>query len=476
MEKINNKGHFEGGYFILNPNNQNTNWEGKDDLFVTLPYETSIKGHILKLIRNAKSSIKICSFILTDEEIFDELQNVLSKSIVSVFIITQLDNSKFSTSLLSEEEMTNNYYQNHLDIIKKLYSQGAHVRASQTAHAKFIVFDRKQAMIMSANLTTPSLINNPETGVILSDSETNKSLDRLFDVIFQFGTEYTKFISAGINKQFIVSRENQIEKSFLEELNLSNLRFTYEDLNQSLYQEIINVIACATSDIYISTYSIVGLEHLGEFISVIKMKIYEGYKISIFCRGMNYRADHLKSCAELAKLGCIIYGDLYNHSKGIITAYESLIFTANIDGYHGLKNGFEVGLKLDENQSNQLAAFIKWQIASSPYIYKLRPSKKEYFECYSFYYKQKGIKPIQLPKDLNIVLSNQNMNLYNQFNNLPCHLKVKQGKITQLQIGNSSYKAWQNEAGLNIGEKIIKPEYNLESYLLQFDSLTINTN
>ena len=65
--------------------------------------------------------------------------------------------------------------------------------------------------------------------------------------------------------------------------------------------------------------------------------------VNIFCRGMNYRSDHLVACNELVKMGCVIYGDVFNHSKGIISKDNGMIFTANIDGQHGLTNGFEVG-------------------------------------------------------------------------------------------------------------------------------------
>ena len=44
------------------------------------------------------------------------------------------------------------------------------------------------------------------------------------------------------------------------------------------------------------------------------------------------------------------FADLFNHSKGVINEKKGLIFTANIDGFHGLRNGFEVGYILQEKQ------------------------------------------------------------------------------------------------------------------------------
>jgi len=469
---IDNKGNFQGGYFVVNQNRKNILWNQQNDFFVTLPYEQSIKSEVIKLIRESRKSIKICSFILTDKEILKEIERALDNYKVAVFILTQLDDSKFSSSLLSEEEMFDNFNQIHLDAVKRLYSKGAHVRATKTAHAKFVISDRKKILLMSANITTPSLTNNPETAILINDDNTSKHLDRLFDLIFQHGTEYTQFITASSNKQFIVSRKNNIHEKSIKPLNSSNLRFTYEDINQSLYNELVNIIIKATSDIYISTYSIVRLEYLPEFVNAIKSKIEEGKSVYIFSRGMNYRTDHIANCSELAQIGCNIYGDVYNHSKGIITNNSSMIFTANIDGNHGLKNGFEVGVLLEENQEKNLKAFIQWQIESAPYIFSLSPSKKDYFKFYSYYCNEKGINPMVLPQNLTIILKQENNHLISQIDSYPCYISVKNNKIAQIQIGNYKYEASFDNDVLSIGKKI-NYQNNMESYLLQYERLNI---
>ena len=68
----------------------------------------------------------------------------------------------------------------------------AYVRASLSAHSKFIVADRTIGFITSANFTTPSLTFNTESGAYL-DEKSSKELDKLFDVIFLQGTTYKQF-------------------------------------------------------------------------------------------------------------------------------------------------------------------------------------------------------------------------------------------------------------------------------------------
>lgn len=473
INTINSNGHFKGGYFVLNENRNNKAWLEQEDFFVTLPNQNSIKREIIELIRSSKSSIKLCSFIVTDNEIYAEIEEVLKNTNVAVFILTQLDESKFSTSLLSEEEMIENFSQVHLDIVKKLYSNGAHVRATKTAHAKFLIIDRKKAILTSANMTNPSLNNNPETGVYIKNNDALIHLDKLFDEIFQNGTEYTRFISATSSKQFIVSRKNIITKNANVFKINTKLKFTFEDHKQSLYSEIINTIEKSTGDILLSTYSIVGLKSLPSFINSIRSIINKGHNVYIFSRGMNYRDDHLNSCNELANLGCKIYGDVFNHSKGIISPEQSMIFTANIDGNHGLTNGFEVGLILEDDQKNNMKKFIEWQINSAPYIFLLSPRKNSYFDYYDFHCRTKGIKPQKLPEDITIKLKSSNQELVNLLDKLPSYYKMKNKEIVQIQIGRLSYEARFEKDVLYIGNKSKIRGLHLESYLLKYRNAKI---
>ncbi|CAH8283427.1 phosphatidylserine/phosphatidylglycerophosphate/cardiolipin synthase-like enzyme [Mariniflexile fucanivorans] len=470
---INDKGKFKGGYFVLNEDRNNNPWLERDDFFVTLPSQNSIKTEIIELIRNSKASIKLCSFIITDHEIYEEIERVLKNSNVAVFILTQLDDSKFSTSLLSEEEMIENFNQVHLDIVKKLYSNGAHVRATRTAHAKFIISDKEKGLLTSANITTPSLTSNPETGIFISDTKALNHLDRLFDEIFQNGTEYTRFITANLNKQFVVSRRQNISENTKVLEIKSKLKFTFEDYNQSLYDEIVKTIENSSGDVFLSTYNIVGLNSLPEFIGALRSVLKKGFSVYIFSRGMNYRADHLEGCTQLANLGCIIYGDVFNHSKGIITPEQSMIFTANIDGNHGLKNGFEVGVILEDNQNINLKAFIEWQIRTAPYVFTISPHKSNYFDYYTYHCKLKEINPKPLPDDITIKLNKSNSDLVKLIDEIPCYYKVKNNKISQLQIGKYSYEASFDNNILNIGNQIKIRDYNLESYLLKYKNAKI---
>ena len=210
-----------------------------------------------------------------------------------------MDDKKFNFDFLPEE-VSSKQGKEHMSIITKLYGHGAHVRAATSAHAKFIVCDNCDALLMSANITSPSLNTNPETGIILEKGY--RGIDMLFDIIFQKGTEYIGFTTAG-SKQLISSRSTNITKELLNLIDESSIKYTWEKLNNSLYESIVNLIKGANSDIFISTYSVVGLDKIPELVEELKNAIDRGIAIKLFCRAMNHRKDHLDNCLRLREIG-----------------------------------------------------------------------------------------------------------------------------------------------------------------------------
>jgi hypothetical protein len=466
---------FEGGYFICQNKDSEIDYSNQIDLKVTLPNNQGIKNAIKSLIHKAEKSIKLCSFILSDPEIYSELNAVLNERKIAVFLITQLDNSKLSSSFLTIEEANENFYQKHLDYISKLYSNGAHIRAATKAHAKFLIIDDNEALIMSANITTPSLNDNPESGVFVLHKESLKSLISLFDIIYQYGTEYTKFKQASKNKQFVVSREANLKSEWLKHIANFNLKFTWGNENRSLYLEILSLInnGDIKGKIIISTYSVVGLENIPEFIESVKNYIDRGGEVLLFCRGMNYRADHLKNCTKLNKIGVKIFGDLYNHSKGIISQKKGFIFTANIDGNHGLTNGFEIGCYLNDNQRDSLNYFINWQIENAPFIFKINPNKIEFYKTYKYYSEAKGITVLNLPKDIEFIISNSTPSLKTELEKYPIYVHCNSSKTVEvINVGNSYYLVKMVDNKIEVFNKIYRST-NKEVYLLQSNNISI---
>lgn len=468
------------GAFILNENRVPfVPFQDCKAVFLTEENNAILKSQILKLINESKQVLKVCSFIITDNEVFQAILNKAKNTNTAIFILTQLDQKKLSNSVslldfITEEEIRENPAQTHLNYIKRLFDNGVHVRASTFAHAKFIVADRKVAFITSANLTTPSLSFNTESGVYL-DEESSSELDTLFDVIFQQGTSYRQFISSSKkNKMFVVQSEVAMNKKFLPNPACSRLRYTYENETDNLFRELIKVIDEATDFLYISTYSIVGLELIDDFVQALDRANKRGVPIKLFCRGMNYRYDHLTGSQILRITGCEIFGDMYNHSKGLISEKSGLIFTANIDGHHGLINGFEVGYILDETQRLEFLKIHHHLIDSAYYLFPSKPTRMELFQTYKEYETSKGIKPPEFPRDILLTVS-EGLNVNDrELTGQPLFYGRAKGD-EYIIAGNSYYRCKFNKnTFVLIG--IENPRFDLEKYMIKYFNLKIIFN
>lgn len=468
------------GVFVLNENKKEfTPFLGYEKIFLTQEGNVALKNEILKIISEATAVLKICSFIITDKEIFNAILNKAKETQVAIFIITQLDSTKLENSLsladfITEEEIKENPARTHLKYIKQLYDNGIHVRASLSAHSKFIVADRNIGFITSANFTTPSLTFNTESGTYL-DEKSSSELDKLFDVIFLQGTTYKQFLGTKKKgKMLVVQSESNIDSSLLPKSEHSDLRYTCENLSNNLLNEIIKIINQANEYLYLSTYSIVVLNSIEDLFHSIKKAIERGVSVSVFCRGMNYRNDHLEGVSKLSEIGCVVYADVFNHSKCIINERKGMIFTANIDGNHGLNNGFEVGAILNESQRKEFLDFHKKLIETSFYVFKNNPVRNDLFITYIAYEQQKGINAPLLPQYPVITIKpTLNVNLNNFKSSIIYYGKAKDSDY--LIAGNTFYKCTLKGNSIFLLENA-NARFDLEKYIFKFFELKIIDN
>lgn len=475
------KDTLQKGFFTVNSNFQSVIDENHyETLFLTNGSNTTLKDRILSAIREAKSVVKLCSFIVTDVEIVNEILRKAQDPNIAVFLLTQLDQKKLinnfalASNVQDEENYSTLEISSHLDNIKRLRDSGVHVRAAKDLHAKFIISDRKIGLIMSANFTANSLSKNVESGVDL-DTASSQELDRLFDLIYLQGTSYRSFMSTKKDKKMFVLENNVTLSQDNLTLPQTGLRYTYNDFQHNLIEEIIKIIESAKDYVYLSTYSIVSLEKIPQFVDAVSKAISKNVKISIFCRAMNYRFDHILGCRILSKIGCEILGDYYNHSKGIISEKTGMIFTANIDGNYGLINSFEVGYILSDTQRKDFLNFHKELINNCNFKFSPNPKRVEFMDFVAHYEMEKNLSPFLFERDLEIVVKKS---LHSYFDNVSdClmfigKIKNKNEVMFFLNFDDIFFTIKINGNRLIVQSKC-SPIYNAEKYFLKFFNLKI---
>ena len=121
---------------------------------------------IKKVIREAKTYIKACNFLFQDKDIIQLLKEAAKRG-VAIFIISNIRLQDYQ-----EDSAGNNYVNDTtLPNLNDLKLLGCHVHLLKELHAKFIISDGEQGIIMSANFASNSINKNTEAGVFVYEEE-----------------------------------------------------------------------------------------------------------------------------------------------------------------------------------------------------------------------------------------------------------------------------------------------------------------
>ena len=324
--------------------------------------KTDLTRCVMDLIDGATTYIKTGNFLFQDETVICTLRETMRKGI-PLFIISNLrDPEESGGKRKSKPEEIN--VDMHLPYLDELRKEGAHCHFLDELHAKFIIIDGTKSLLMSANYAPNSLGRNIETGILLGEEET-KDLEFVFDKLymnadiqhFEYRNERkhvrrkTNLIPDGtfdnLNSRLRLTISSPDANGNLSRTNLAKCRVT------SIYESIIGIIEKAEDYVFIVSWHFRALDKLPRFIQAVKSALNRGVKVYLYSNTQGISAslnESLMAIEQLKVLGCESYGDDNNHSKCVLNEQNGIIFTANIDGVHGMTSGFEVGCMLDNDQ------------------------------------------------------------------------------------------------------------------------------
>lgn len=140
-------------------------WEGKD---VRATSEV-----IKELIKSTNNSLILTAFILSDENVFDQLQMALDRGI-SVDLFINNPNKRISRFIDDIIQLEKEYINLKVYMIKDV-----------VFHSKVLVSDGKQVLIGSANFTKSGLLTNYELGVLIKNPKTAFEIERVIRRFFE---------------------------------------------------------------------------------------------------------------------------------------------------------------------------------------------------------------------------------------------------------------------------------------------------
>lgn len=134
-------------------------------------FSPNSKAQILNLIKEAKSSIELEMYILSDEDILNELRESASKGVnIRIILEDRIDFSQLDK------------------IIKFLDQKNINLRWAskdyKLSHSKLMIIDKKKALIGSINFSKSALTSNREVAILIEGKLVNEFL-KVFELDWQ---------------------------------------------------------------------------------------------------------------------------------------------------------------------------------------------------------------------------------------------------------------------------------------------------
>ena len=308
---------------------------------------------------------------MEDELIVSELCKVSTSGKAAVFVISNRNNKEgeeYKSSTDNKENVNAEGIHTHQMFLQRLFYSGVHVRLLDNLHAKFIIGDGEEGILMSANIASNSLIKNVETGIDVNGKDL-KDLELIFDTMYNYAdiVQFVKSDKSDVVKKSIRKMPDSVFDGIIGNIKLTAISKYNTNLSEcyktSLYESILNIIDDAHSFVYIFSWVFKDKNRtLGRLQKSINNALKRGVKVTLFYnrRVTSYNQPLQESFIyEMGSKGCDAYCNTNNHSKCILSEKEGLLFTANIDGNNGLLEGFGVGCMMDNEQHEQALKHVR---------------------------------------------------------------------------------------------------------------------
>lgn len=303
---------------------------------------------IIKTIESAKQMVCLQSFLIQDTEIIDALIRAVKEREVRVFVLSSAE-ARLKETIEEEGDFIKANYIQLLD--SKFKNHFVH-RTAENFHGKYILIDpttKPKGFICTNNFTENGFAKNPELAVELN----NEQCEELFKVFVYHFWEHSTDEQTATNEFAKVKPVNKFSLPKLENILLTSPNHKSNSLNKTL----LDAITKAKKTISFSTFQ---LDKNIELLKTITDKAKQNVSVTLFCRPLEKQFN--EQLKELLEAGVQIYFHPLTHSKSLlIDSKDGFVFTANLVA-NGLDNGLEVGVKLNDEQTKDLAIIHQsWQ-------------------------------------------------------------------------------------------------------------------
>jgi phosphatidylserine/phosphatidylglycerophosphate/cardiolipin synthase-like enzyme len=314
--------------------------------------EPSIQQAAVELVRGARKKIFLASFRIGDKALLNALFEAVDRLQGGVYVITAWNERSLSRGLSALEEDAGADIAAQRHRFEEMTKRGIFVRGYDNCHAKFLVVDDEAALVSSANLETSALIDRRErkvtgeSGILLTDVGEAQRLARFFTRMWYANCRW----EAPPGEAYALARRLPAKSPCRPDPppdGRPGVIWTHDD-ERHILRTIHDVIDLARHEVLLATFGLRGLiSEPGLLHNRLAAAVERGVQVTLLCRARNNLADHRDEAFALSALGVRVVGDSLNHAKGVIAdGTHGALFSANLDGEHGLTSGAEVGVRL----------------------------------------------------------------------------------------------------------------------------------
>jgi len=328
--------------------------QSRDGIFRIGP-QGAFHRTLIEAINQAREVVLAASFLFADEGLAEAFLKASARG-VRVYMLTASEESLKKLGA-EDDEFETRMADEHAQLLDRLAGKVL-VRSAPHFHAKFLVIDP-----------------NGSIRGWLSTANFNKALRESVELGFQLTQEQARALAGWFSWAFW----NEAEHELLEKGRLARVSPPPQEPGEptggqievttkkhhSLLDGILSLIENAKEEIIISSF---GLEANHPVIQALVNKAVDGVRITVLTRP---RPGVREAVEKLESAGALVLAHDKLHAKAIVTECSSMLFTANIES-HGLDHGFEVGVRLNDQQRNALRQILlqwrktfPWQYACS---------------------------------------------------------------------------------------------------------------
>lgn len=340
--------------------------------------DDSFRKILIHAIKNAKETIMLCSFILSDEKLIEEIIEATGRN-VRCYLLFSTNAQLEKEHKVDKTEFDRKSLESHKRMLDKLVGK-ALARTNDHLHAKYMIVDHgtpsQKGFLSTANFTYEALTRNQEIGVVLEERE----ILELFEFFrLGFWTESNQELVR------INSWDDVKQKDIQENQHYTCIRTT-SGQSVGIKKALQDSIQNAKDNLFVASY---GFDNDHTIVQRLQKYAKISNKLVILTRPRERNSLAIKN---LANAGAIILSYDYLHAKFVYTPNGNinLIMTANIEP-RGLDTGYEVGILLNKKDKDEFERILSVWIKSAPLkwerggkIQNLKPGKIRIPKGYNF--------------------------------------------------------------------------------------------